>query len=70
VAGPIFTGFISELGRNWWQPPSSLVVDASITGGLILPALLLIALLLAVPPLTAKVHNPRTDAQGVEPGHP
>ncbi len=70
VAGPVFAGFITELGRNWWRPPSNLVVGGSIMGGLILPALLLIALVLAVPPLAAKVHDRRPDALDVESSRP
>lgn len=70
VAGPVFVGFISELRPNWWRPPSDLVVGAAITGGLALPALLLIALVVAVPPLAAKGHDGRPDALDVVSRHP
>jgi hypothetical protein len=57
VLGPVFAGFITELGKNWWRPPSNLVVGFAIGGGLVVPALQLIALVLAVPPLVAMVHE-------------
>jgi hypothetical protein len=51
VIGPVFAGVTSELGRNWWQPPSGLIVAAAILAGLGVPALLMIALVQAIPPL-------------------
>lgn len=54
VVGPLFTGVISEFGTRWWQPPSAAVVGPTIGAGLIFPAVLMIALIQAVSPLSAE----------------
>lgn len=51
LASPVFNGIIGELGKGWWQPASPLVVGFALGVGLFVPALLLIALVLAVAPL-------------------
>lgn len=58
VASPVFNGIIGELGTGWWKPTSSLVVYSSIGMGLFAPALLLIALVLAVAPLSTESVKP------------
>lgn len=55
VGGPVFASVVAELGANWWRPPSQSLTAAAVTAGLALPALLMIALVLAVPPLAAKI---------------
>jgi hypothetical protein len=67
LAGPVFVGIIGEFGRSWWQPPSDLFVGAAIIFGLVLPALLLIALVQAVPPLSGKYADGSSDAGKSEP---
>jgi hypothetical protein len=54
VVGPVSSGVISELGADWWQPPSGLIVCVAIIAGLGVPAMLMIALVQAVPPLFSR----------------
>jgi hypothetical protein len=54
LIGTVFVGLISNLGNNWWQPASKGVVVASITLGLFIPGLLLIALIHAIPQLSTR----------------
>ena len=51
VAGPVFGGVVVQLGVSSWQPPSGVLVGATIALGLAIPALLVISLVHAVPPL-------------------
>lgn len=62
VAGPIFAGVISELTAGVWRHPSPFVVGAALSAGLVLPALLMVALVQAVPCLSpAEAMNHRDD---------
>lgn len=54
VAAPIFGGVIFQLGVNSWRPPSGVIVSATIATGLVFPALLVVALVQAVPPLSVE----------------
>jgi hypothetical protein len=60
VAGPVFTGVIGEFRASWWLQPSVAVVSPTIGTGLAFPAVLMIALIQAVSPLsTERAEEPR-----------
>lgn len=80
VTGPVAAGVISELGKRWWQSPSGVITCIAIIAGLGVPALLMIALVQAVPPLFPRPQasqptstpnsngRTRTPGEGVQPG--
>jgi hypothetical protein len=68
VACPVFGGIIGYFGNGWWQPTSLLIVVLTICVGLFAPALLLVALVLAVTPLSSIVTESHAPDENSSPG--
>jgi hypothetical protein len=74
VIGPICDGVISEMGQGWWQSPSGVIVCVVFIAGLGVPALLMLALVQAVPPLSLRrqagqrTSTPNMNGKAQEPG--
>jgi hypothetical protein len=63
VVGPLFTGVVREFGASWWMPPSVTVVIPTIGAGLVFPAILMVALIQAVSPISSgRTGKPRDSA--------
>jgi hypothetical protein len=54
LAGTVFIGIASNLSRHWWNPAQSWVVATSVVSGLVIPGLLIVALIHAIPRLASR----------------
>lgn len=57
IAGTVFSGLIGNLGNTWWHPVPRIIIGASIVMGLVIPCLLFIGLIHAMPRLPTRARN-------------